>query len=345
MMLKKLKGRDPEDGVRAVQASLKLGNRRPDRSLAFGNTRGFVVMDPKFLTQLAVIVELGSVTKAARKLNVTQPTLSRSIKIIEDRVGGAVLRRGRYGVSPTEIGRRLAEEGRSILRNTEQAETAITEWKHGMAGELRVGVGPMLAATVMGDFFAEMIESPPTYSLKIHCEIASRLATRLNTDMLDVAIIPYDLNRGDDGLVRSLLFQDSLSVFVGADDPLANQRISPQALADHQWVAVGEISGLFDVTRELLDRLGLPGITPQVENSGDVTMTFRMLEKARTCTLLPFRMLGTYSDRFKIAPVDLDVSLDTRNVGFWTTSAGRDRLEVIDFHNRLTAFLKAIGLN
>ena len=78
-------------------------------------------MDPKYLVQLAIIAELGSVTKAARTLNVTQPTLSRTIKVIEDRVGGAVLRRGRYGVTPTEIGLRLAEEGREIMRRSQRA--------------------------------------------------------------------------------------------------------------------------------------------------------------------------------------------------------------------------------
>ena len=303
-------------------------------------------MDPKFLTQLAVIVEMGSVTKAARKLNLTQPTLSRSIKVIEDRVGGAVLRRGRYGVAPTEIGRRLAEEGRSILRNSEQAQTAIEEWKHGMAGELRIGVGPMLATTIMGDFFAEMVEKPPTYSLKIHCEVASRLTNRLNTDMLDVAIIPYDLNRGNDSLVRTMLFQDRLSVFVGADDPLSRQKqVSPEALSGHLWVGVGEVSGLFDVNREMLTRIGLPDITPKVENNGDVTMTFRMLEKSRACTMLPYRTLAPYCERYSIAPVDLGVDLETRDLGLWTTSAGQDRLEVLDFKARLTDFLRKKGLS
>ena len=97
----------------------------------------------------------------------TQPTLSRSIKIMEDRVGGPLLRRERFGVSPTEIGRRLAEEGRRILQRTETAQTMINEWKHGLAGELRVGVGPMLAATLMGEFFAGLMNEPPGYSLKL----------------------------------------------------------------------------------------------------------------------------------------------------------------------------------
>ena len=46
-------------------------------------------MDPRLLIQLAVAIDLGSINRAAKRLNVTQPTLSRGIKIIEDRVGGA----------------------------------------------------------------------------------------------------------------------------------------------------------------------------------------------------------------------------------------------------------------
>ncbi|MAH87387.1 MAG: hypothetical protein CMF26_02110 [Kiloniella sp.] len=297
-------------------------------------------MDPKLLTQLAIIVELGSVTKAARKLNVTQPTLSRSIKIMEDRVGGPLLRRERFGVSPTEIGRRLAEEGRRILYRTETAQTMINEWKHGLAGELRVGVGPMLAATLMGEFFAELMNAPPGYSLKLHSETAARVTKRLKDEELDVAIIPFELNVAEEGLFRELLFQDRLAVFVGENDPLARtKQVEPKALAPYQWIAVGETSGLFDLTRETLDRIGLPGVAPTIENSGDVTMTFRMLESAKTCSLLPLMQLLPYLARYRVAPVDLNMKLQTRNVAFWTTQASRDRPEVLDFLTRLQRFL------
>ncbi|MFT7134706.1 MAG: DNA-binding transcriptional LysR family regulator [Akkermansiaceae bacterium] len=302
-------------------------------------------MNPKYLVQLATIVELGSVTRAAQKLNTTQPTLSRMIKVIEDRVGAPVLRRGRHGVTATEIGLRLAEVGGEILRRAQQADIAIEEWRHGMTGDLRIGVGPMLAATIMGDFFAEMLHSPPRYGAKVFCEYAARLVERLNEDQLDIAIIPYDLNRGEDGLLREKLFQDRLSVFVGSQDPLVGRSgISPQALAAHQWIAVGEISGLFDVTRESLDNLGLPHVTPRFENTGDVSMTYRILEQTKSCCMLPFRLLGTRQKRFQIAPLNLNVELPTRNVGFWTTTAARDRPEVDDFLLRLRTYLGTIGL-
>ena len=97
----------------------------------------------------------------------------------------------------------------------------INEWKHGLAGELRVGVGPMLAATLMGEFFAELMNEPPGYSLKLHSETAARVTKRLKDEELDVAIILFELNVAEEGLVRELLFQDRLAVFVGEDDPLA----------------------------------------------------------------------------------------------------------------------------
>lgn len=101
--------------------------------------------------------------------------------------------------------------------------------------------------------------------------------------------------------------------------------VSPKMLADYQWVTVGEISGLFDLNRETLDWLGLSEVTPLIENTGDVTMTFRMLENTRSCSMLPSRLLGTHQERFRIAPIDLEVDLPTRNIGLWTTESGRNR--------------------
>ena len=303
-------------------------------------------MDPRHLSQLATIIELGSVTRAAERLNVTQPTLSRTIRIIEDKVGGAVLRRDRYGVTPTDIGERLAEEGREIMQRLQGADAAIQEWRNGLKGEIRVGVGPMIAATMMGDFLAKTVISPPTYGIKLHCEYASRLVDLLKADKLDVAIIPYELNLADSQLHREKLFSDRLSIFVSGDDPLAQRpKVLAQELADHTWISVGAISGLFDVTRDTLDELGLPAVTRIVENTGDVTMTLRILETTKSCSMLPRRLMGMMQSRYHIAPVDLSTDLVPRNLGLWTKSSLRDRPEIIGFTESLKGFLTELGLS
>lgn len=303
-------------------------------------------MDPRHLAQLATIVELGSVTKAARRLNTTQPTLSRTVRMIEDRVGGAVLRRGRHGVTPTEIGLRLAEEGREIMLRSQKVEATIKQWRHGVKGELRVGVGPMLAAAIMGDIFADMAGRPPGYELRVYCDLPARIVELLKGGRLDAAIIPHELNRRDEPLVRERLFHDRLAVFVARSDPLAGRTgVPPQELAQHRWVAVGDVSGLFDVTREMLDHLGLHDVVPRLEINGDVSMILRVLARTKACCMLPLRLLGTIKDRHGVAPVDLTERLPNRDVAFWTTAAGRDRPEAVDFLRRITGHLARIGLD
>ncbi len=302
-------------------------------------------MDPRHLIHLAVIVELGSITTAARKLNVTQPTLSRTVKMIEDRVGGAVLRRERYGVRPTAIGRQLAEEGREIMRRAEAAGAAVRAWRQGLAGELRVGVGPMLAATVIGDFFADLATDPPSFSLNLRCDVAARLVERLHQDRLDVAIIPFELNRAEDGFHRDLLFRDDLAVCVGGQDPLARaRRVPAKALAGHDWIAIGETSGLLDRTQETLDLLGLPGGVSRIEVTGDVAMILRLLERTQSCCVLPRRQLQTLAGRYDVAALDLDRALPSRNIGLWSRFETRDRPEITVFLARLRAYLAAVGL-
>lgn len=68
-------------------------------------------MEPHHLRQLAEIIDLGSLSLAAKSLNVSQPTLSRNVKSLETLIGAPVLQRGRYGVTPTHIGETLAREG------------------------------------------------------------------------------------------------------------------------------------------------------------------------------------------------------------------------------------------
>jgi molybdate transport repressor ModE-like protein len=91
-------------------------------------------MEPRYLRQLAEIIDLGSLSLAAKSLNVSQPTLSRNIKSLEALIGAPVLRRGRYGVTPTHIGAALGREGRAIREALRQAELDLGRWKGGLDG-------------------------------------------------------------------------------------------------------------------------------------------------------------------------------------------------------------------
>ncbi|PWQ94608.1 LysR family transcriptional regulator [Leucothrix arctica] len=102
-------------------------------------------LDPRHLAQLSVILEAGSYQLAAEKLGVTQPALSRNIKTLEERLGGAVFDRSGRKAVPTELGRRLARSGFSIRIAEEQASAYAALVTEGTAGELRIGAPPIVA--------------------------------------------------------------------------------------------------------------------------------------------------------------------------------------------------------
>ena len=293
-----------------------------------------------------MIIELGSVTKASEKLGVTQPTLSRTLKILEDRVGGPVVRRERYGVAPTTIGRQLAEEGRAIVERTEQARAAVRSWRQGLSGELRLGVGPMLAASIMGDIITEMVADPPMFGLKLDCDVAARLVQRLQADRLDAAVIPMELSDTDEQFHRERLFSDTLTICVGAEDAHAGLTgVSPSAFTDYNWITISESSGLTDITRELVALAGLGGQSRWIENTGDVSMTFRMLERTRSCCVLPRMQAEMAKKRYDIATVDLDRPLPSRDVGLWTRREIQDRPDIAELLSRISTYLARNNLD
>ena len=72
-------------------------------------------MESKHLVQLATILDSGSISAAASRLNVTQPTLTRNIQTLEMQAGGPLFTRSRHGVRQTPLGADLARHGRAIL--------------------------------------------------------------------------------------------------------------------------------------------------------------------------------------------------------------------------------------
>lgn len=87
-------------------------------------------MDPKHLLYLSVVLEKGSLTEAAKHLNVTQPTLTRVMATLEMQAGGQLFSRSRYGVKGTEVGEELAREGRSIQKKYRASQVSRLKTSH-----------------------------------------------------------------------------------------------------------------------------------------------------------------------------------------------------------------------
>src|SRR5262249_32593608 len=94
---------------------------------------------------LMTVMQEGGMGKAAQRLNLTQPAVSRSVAQLERAFGVRLLDRDRQGIRPTEYGRALVECGRSVFDDLHQGAKKIEFLADPAAGDVRFGCNPFLA--------------------------------------------------------------------------------------------------------------------------------------------------------------------------------------------------------
>lgn len=299
------------------------------------------MLDAKHLLWLAEIVDLGSMSRAAKKLNVTQPTLTRAVQVIEDHVGGAVLHREPHGVKPTQIGEQLVNAGRKILANRLHAEDVVDLWKLGLERELRIGVGPMLAMSIMGNFFAGFVNSPPRFAVRVVSATASRLIERLNLNELDVVLAPEQINLYQDDLIQDRVMMDELAIFAGKHHPLVTKSrpITLDQLADSPWISVGTLSGIFGSNKEVLTHLGMRTVSSTISFTGDINMAIDILVETNALCILPSRLADHAQSMKNIRRLNVQANFPKRNITFWTRRKDRDRPDIVAFRKALIDYI------
>src|SRR5688572_29345002 len=126
--------------------------------------------DLRDIRYFAAVAELGSLTKAAEKLRVSQPTLSHAIARLEEALGGPLWQRvpnRRTAVVPTELGRRVLERGRRALSELDALAEDAALLRGLKAGALHVGAVQSLAATLVPRWVASFAEAYPGIALDL----------------------------------------------------------------------------------------------------------------------------------------------------------------------------------
>src|SRR5207248_10936049 len=105
-------------------------------------------MELRHLRYFIAVAEEGNVSRAALKLHVSQPGLSRQVRDLEEELGFLLLERSAKSVRLTEAGRAFLTEARAVLQRAEDAVKAARTIAKGGAGELHVGYAPSLTARI-----------------------------------------------------------------------------------------------------------------------------------------------------------------------------------------------------
>ncbi len=119
------------------------------------------------LAEFVRVLDEGSISSAARALDVPRSTLSRRLGALEDRLGVRLIRRTTRRLAPTTAGEELYRRARRILREAHEAAEAVRRLDGVPRGVLRVSTPPVGIALPLADLFVSFAEAWPEVSLEI----------------------------------------------------------------------------------------------------------------------------------------------------------------------------------
>ncbi len=147
-------------------------------------------MDIRRFKSFVVIVDTGSITRAADILHIAQPALSQQLAALEEHFGTKLLIRSQQGVVMTDAGAELYRHAQIILRQMEQAHADVVAAGKHLAGRVSVGLTPFSgAATLSFELLAETRRRHPGIMLHLTESVGQTYSQMLMNNRLEIALI------------------------------------------------------------------------------------------------------------------------------------------------------------
>jgi DNA-binding transcriptional LysR family regulator len=179
-------------------------------------------MDLKRYRHLIALADEGNFARAAVRVNLSQPALSRSIQAAEAELDICLFDRGTIEVTPTPAGEFVLERARRLLFDSRCIERDINLYCQRLIGDLSFGVGPFPAATLLPVLMPEIRKTNPDVQLSLEVNNSINLLERLRDEALDFFVADTsDLPTGTDLDIIALSKQFG-GLYVRSNHPLLN---------------------------------------------------------------------------------------------------------------------------
>lgn len=245
---------------------------------------------PPSLRQLEYFVAVAeelNFRRAAERLCITQPPLTRQIQALEAALGARLFDRDRRSVQLTEAGRRFLAQARALVQ---QLARAVNQFEPAAAAPqaplLRLGITTVVDVSLFGGLLPAFEAAWPGRQLRLQRQISAHLIRDLHRGELDLAVI--GLPSRTEGLALQHLGDDPLVACLSARHPLAQRRRIPlQALAADTlfWFNRRLNPAYFDHCEQVFKRLGFH--PPRVAEPAEHPVLLGLIAEGRGFALVP----------------------------------------------------------
>ena len=183
-----------------------------------------MALDIRLMRHLLALDEHRNFARAARRLGITQPALSRSIQAFEATIGTRLFDRRREGVTPTDVGQLLIELARPIVNESIEAERQLRQVVNARTGQIRIGAGPYAADISVGRAIGILSRQRPRIRIDLSVDDWPVIIRNLLNGDIDVAIAETSEIGSDSRLDIQPLPTHRAVLFVRRGHALARRR-------------------------------------------------------------------------------------------------------------------------
>jgi len=284
-------------------------------------------MELRHFRYFVAVAEAENVSRAALKLHVSQPGLSRQIRDLEDEIGFSLFERSAKALKLTDAGKTFLTEAKSVLLHADDAVKKARAVSGGMNGEINVGYAPSLTVQILPAALRAFQEKFPGVRVALHDLSTEEMLAQLGEKFLQVALTV----RPPAKLLRGLKFEElaryAMCVAVAPKHPLAKLKfISLEQIAREPLIAYSRQD--YPEYHAMLEKLfATVGRKPKIVGEHDgVTSIVAAVESGRGLALMPSCVACMVGPRLKLLP--LRPALPPIPVGaVWRAESGNELAE------------------
>ena len=216
-------------------------------------------MDIRVLRYFLAVAREENISKAAKYLHITQPTLSRQLKELEDELNVSLFTRGKRSITLTDKGMLLRKRAEEITSLMDKTEVEFSNLDNLISGDVYIGGGETLAMKILAEVMTDMSEEYPDVRFHLYSGSADNVMDRIDKGLLEFGVViePADIRKYE---AMRLPYTDHYGLIMKKDDPLASMDTIPISMLKDIPILVAKriidnnyFSEIFGISPEQLD--------------------------------------------------------------------------------------------
>jgi len=278
------------------------------------------MIDPRVLRTFLAICREGSISGAARRLNISQPSVSVAIGQLEQRLGTTLFDRGRQGIVLTPPGRALLRRAEMMEALLRDAEESVALARQDVRGPLRIGGTPGALVSLVPAAVARM-EQGDRMALHIIERPDAQLADLLRRGEIEVAVVTTGIETPPDDIEERSILRDPFALIVGRAHDKLGPTVSLRDMATMGWV-LPQAAGAFHRQIEALFLAAETPIPADVIRSDSLLTSKAIVRQGARVSVLPRGVVAAELSMGVLSAIPITDAKINRNIGIRTL---RDR--------------------